>query len=149
MPMYRWNDLDDVFITPSHTPSKGKVILGKHLILQRILNVEDRGDGIPGATAHSHPEEQIVINLEKGKRMRVGSEWFTMEPGDVVLIPPYVDHEGTSDAGNLHYNIRSRVPGHSWYDGSWVSGAEADWGKVRALFLEMDKKYKEKLPWRK
>jgi len=144
--MYRWDDLQEVLITPSHTPSKGKVIMGKHLILQRNLNVGDRGDGFPGATTHSHPEEQIIMNLQKTNRIRVGNEWFTMLPGDVVVIPPYVDHETISESGNLNYNIRSRVPGHSWYDGSWVPGAKEEWEHIQMLLAEMDRKYKEKTP---
>ncbi len=134
MSMYHWDELEDVPITPSHTPSSGKVIIGKSLILQRILNEEDRGDGVPGATAHSHPEEQLIINLSKKKKMRVGNKWYTMQPGDVVLIPSYVEHEGTSEQGNLSYNIRNRMVR------SFVDLLGVRWMKHRTIRYEIEER---------
>jgi len=85
MLLYKWDEIEDTLITPSRTQSKGKTIMGKHLLLQRILHHEDRGDGHPGARTHSHPEEQIFIALKGKMRIRAGNEWFTMEVNGVRL----------------------------------------------------------------
>jgi mannose-6-phosphate isomerase-like protein (cupin superfamily) len=147
MPLYKWDRIEDTLITPSRTQSKGKTIRGKSLLLQRILHHEDRGDGHAGAKTHSHPEEQIFIALKGKMKIRAGSEWYTMEEGDVFLMPAGMEHEEVCEGDFLWFNIKSRIPGHSWYDGSWKPGAEKDWEKVKKSYDEMDKKYREKTPW--
>lgn len=149
MPLYKWNELEETLITPSRGQSKGKTIMGKYLTLQRILHREDRGDGYAGAKTHSHSEEQIFIALQGKMKIRVGNEWFTMEPGDVFLMPANVEHEEICEGDFLWLNIKNRIPGHSWYDMSWVPGSEEDYKKLKAIFEEMDRKYKEKTPWNK
>ena len=144
MPLYKWEEIEDTLITPSKSQSRGKTIMGKHLLLQRVLHSEDRGDGTPGANTHSHPEEQIFIALKGKMRIRCVDEWFTMEEGDVFLMPANVEHEEICDGDFLWLNIKNRIPGHSWYDGSWVLGAQEKWEKIQVMFDEMDKKYKEK-----
>ncbi len=109
----------------------------------------DRGDGRAGAKTHSHPEEQIFIPLRGKMKIRCENEWFTVEPGDVFLMPANTEHEEICDEEFLWLNIKNRIPGHSWYDTTWVPGAEDEWKKVKAILDEMDRKYKEKTPWNK
>jgi len=149
MPLYKWDQLEETLITPSRTQSKGKTIMGKSLLLQRILHREDRGDGHAGAKIHSHPEEQIFIALKGKMKVRCGSEWFTMEPGDIFLMPANTEHEEICDEDFLWLNIKNRIPGHSWYDGSWKPGVEENWKKAKTILDEMDRKYKETTPWNK
>jgi len=147
MPLYKWDELEDTIITPSRAQSKGKSIIGKRLMLLRILHHEDRGDGHAGAIGHSHPEEQIFIALKGKMRFRCEDEWFTMEEGDVFVVPPYTEHEEICDGDFLWLTIKNRIPGHSNYDDSWVPGSKEDWKKAEAILDEMDRKYKEKTPW--
>jgi quercetin dioxygenase-like cupin family protein len=46
-----------------------------------------------GADAHAHPNEQIIYLLEGKLRARVGNEERIVEPGDVIHVPPNVEHE--------------------------------------------------------
>ena len=150
MPVFRWDDLEDTLITPKYTSGIGKTIMGKGLILQRILNVkEERNDGVHKVGGHAHPEEQMIICLKKGRKARLGQEWVEMEEGDIALVPPHMEHEAISDEDHLFLSIKTRIPGHSWYDGSWVPGAEEDWKRAQKILEEMDKKYKERTPWSK
>jgi len=149
MPLYKWDQLEETLITPSRTQSKGKTIMGKSLLLQRILHREDRGDGHAGAKTHAHPEEQIFIALKGKMRIWCGGKWFTMEPGDVFLMPANTEHEEICDEDFLWLNIKNRIPGHSWYDGNWKPGAEEDWKKAKAILDKMDRDYKETTPWNK
>ena len=147
MPLYKWDEVEETLITPSRTQSKGKTVRGKYLLLQRILHREDRGDGYAGARTHSHPEEQIFIALKGTMKIRAGDKWYTMEEGDVFLMPANTEHEEICEGDFLWFNIKSRVPGHSWYDGSWIPGSEEDWKRAKAILDDMDEKYEEKTPW--
>jgi quercetin dioxygenase-like cupin family protein len=44
-------------------------------------------------TAHSHPHEQVSWVLKGSMEMRLGKETQVCVPGDVVVIPPGVEHE--------------------------------------------------------
>ncbi len=148
MSVFSWDKLEKTMITPGKTNSRGETVRGKRLLLQRILHDKDRGDGKgAGAQPHAHPEEQIFVALEGLMKMRIGKDWYTLEPGDVALVPPYVEHEEICDDDFLWYNIKSRVPGHSWYDTSWKPGSEEDWGKLEKIYDELDEKYVENDPW--
>jgi quercetin dioxygenase-like cupin family protein len=45
---------------------------------------------------HSHPQEQITIVLEGLLEFEVGGRRFTAVAGDVVYIPPGVEHSATA-----------------------------------------------------
>jgi hypothetical protein len=149
MPLYKWDEIEETIITPSRCQSKGKTIMGKSLLLQRVFHHEDRGDGCAGARTHSHPEEQIFIALKGKMRIRCEETWYTMEPGDIFLMPANTEHEEICDEDFLWLNIKNRIPGHSWYDMSWIPGAEEGWKRVKTILDEMDRKYKERTPWDK
>lgn len=45
---------------------------------------------------HSHPQEQIAVVLEGVLEFEVGGKRFTAAAGDVVYIPPGVEHSATA-----------------------------------------------------
>ncbi len=49
-----------------------------------------------GFPSHVHPEEQISIIREGEMDITVGSVTKRVKPGDVVVYPPDVPHEGTT-----------------------------------------------------
>jgi quercetin dioxygenase-like cupin family protein len=144
MSLYRWDEMEETIVFRKDMKFKRKVILGETMVVQRILNHEGGIDGRCSYPSHSHPEEQILINLQGRKYIRVGNERFTMEPGDVFLLPADVEHEVTSDVNNLFLEIKNRIPGHSWHGRDWAPGAEEDWKKMRAMLKEMERKYNQR-----
>src|SRR5499433_2424182 len=46
------------------------------------------------AGAHQHPHEQIVWMLKGHMEFRLGDDRRTCGPGDIVVIPSGVEHEG-------------------------------------------------------
>jgi quercetin dioxygenase-like cupin family protein len=46
------------------------------------------------AAAHKHPHEQIAYMLKGKMEFRLGDERRTCLPGDIVVIPGGVEHEG-------------------------------------------------------
>jgi len=148
VPHYKWNEITDTMITPSHSTAKGKTITGNQIMLQKIEYRGDRGDGKNGARMHNHPEEQFLIATEGTCQLREeGGEWCTLRPGDVFHIPAYRMHEMIVDGEGEVYQFKVRVPGHSVYDHSWAPGSKEAWEKHFAEFSDMTKKYKEKNPW--
>jgi uncharacterized RmlC-like cupin family protein len=100
MPVFRWNELEETFITPSMTKIRGKGIIGKALVLQRITH-----HGVPGwhpiAGRHVHPEEQVIIPLEGKMRLRIGDEELEGGPGDVFFMPAEIEHQEFCDGDFL------------------------------------------------
>jgi len=138
MPLFKWEDIEEGFITPSHTTSKGRSIMGHRLGIQRILHTPGGG-----AKTHLHAEQQLFISLKGKMKIRAGNEWSTMDDGDLFLMHPYIEMEEVTDGEFLWLNIKDRIPGYSWYDHSWVPGSKEDWKKVEAILNDMDQKNKE------
>ena len=139
MPLFKWEDIEEDFITPSHSISKGRTIMGHRVGIQRILHTPGGG-----AKTHSHAEQQLFISLKGKMRVRGGNEWFEMEDGDLVLMHPYEEMEEITDAEFLWLNIKDRIPGYSWYDHSWIPGSKEDWRQVESILNGMDQKYEER-----
>ena len=148
MPRYRWNEIAETMITPSHSTAKGQTVTGNQITLQKIVYRGDRGDGNNGARMHNHPEEQFLIVIEGKFQMREeGTDWFTLAPGDVYHIPALVMHEMIVDGEGAIYQFKVRVPGHSVFDHGWAPGSKEAWENHVAQFAEMSRLYKEKNPW--
>jgi len=148
MPHYKWEEINDTMITPSHSTAKGKTITGNQIILQKIEYRGDRGDGQNGARPHNHPEEQFLIVTEGTFKLREDDgEWSTLKAGDTYHIPAYQMHEMIVEGEGEIYQFKIRVPGHSVYDHSWAPGSKEAWEKHFTEFNEMTKKFKEKNPW--
>ncbi|XLS29853.1 cupin domain-containing protein [Flavobacteriaceae bacterium M23B6Z8] len=45
---------------------------------------------------HSHVHEQVTQVLEGRFRLTVGEETHICEPGNLIVIPPHVEHEGVA-----------------------------------------------------
>ena len=42
--------------------------------------------------AHNHPDEEIVLLLEGNIRAVSGEHEFVLKPGELIVIPAYVEH---------------------------------------------------------
>jgi mannose-6-phosphate isomerase-like protein (cupin superfamily) len=148
MPKYKWEELPESVITPGKSVAKGSTLYGDMIFMQIMEYKQDRGDGKVGAHPHFHPEEQMFIVLKGIMNIREeGKDWYAVHPGELCWIPAYATHEAVWDGDGLVYNFKTRVPGHSWYDGSWQPGSEDAWNQHFGNFKEMIKKYKEVVPW--
>ncbi|MBS3943089.1 MAG: hypothetical protein KGZ32_02430 [Dethiobacter sp.] len=139
-----------------------------------VAHCQGRADGNIGAAFHYHPEEQIFIILKGTMKARFGGsvkdvgsetthinldeaavpispgEWQSASPGEVCRIPAYTLHEVYwENRYGLAYSLKSRIPGHSWYDQSWQPGAKDAWEKHFENFRIMNDKFKETVPWDK
>jgi len=155
MPLYKWEDLELTDITPRHTVAKGKTILGDMIMLQTLeFRGNPPGDRRQGATLHNHPEEQFLIVKEGVFRMHeegvnAEGEWTDLKPGDAYWIPAYSMHEMIVEGEGSFYQFKTRIPGHSVYDGVWDSDSESEWSKLTDKYSELRGKYKENVPWGK
>ena len=58
------------------------------------------------APNHVHIEEQIVIVLEGEFEFDIDGDVWTMRPGDVAVVPPWVPHGAhTNDVGCLEADV--------------------------------------------
>jgi quercetin dioxygenase-like cupin family protein len=57
-------------------------------IMVSIIDV-DPGSEVP---PHVHPHEQMGLILEGGVTMMIGGDLRVLNPGDVYLVPPDVEH---------------------------------------------------------
>lgn len=146
MPHFKWEEIKDTTITPSHSVASGKTIQGNMMFLQKLDYKGDRGDGKNGAKLHHHPEEQFIIVLEGVLKIFEDGEWYTIKPGEVFWIPAYSEHEAVWEEEGTTYNFKVRVPGHSWYDHSWQPGSKEEWEKLYSMYSGMTGKFKENLP---
>ncbi|RDI94978.1 cupin domain-containing protein [Meiothermus sp. QL-1] len=48
------------------------------------------GSALP---AHAHPHEQITLVFSGRMRLRLGTEWLELGPGDIAYVPPNLEHE--------------------------------------------------------
>lgn len=67
-----------------------KMVTGDRMMLVRWRM--KKGGVVP---AHKHPNEQVVYMLSGAMDFRVGDKRFVCKPGDVVVIPGDVEHEGS------------------------------------------------------
>ena len=65
----------------------GRVVAAATVRLSRIEITE--GFSTP---AHNHPDEEIVLLLEGSIRAVSGDNEFVLQPGELILIPAYVEH---------------------------------------------------------
>jgi len=65
----------------------GRVVAAATVRLSRIEIAE--GFSTP---AHNHPDEEIVLLLEGSIRAVSGEHEFVLKPGELIVIPAYVEH---------------------------------------------------------
>ena len=62
-------------------------------LLQQLLDLSGlNGPRVPRTIAHNHANELIVMLLEGRLRAFSGDREFLLEPGDMVVVPAYVEH---------------------------------------------------------
>ncbi len=73
-----------------------------------------------GAKPHAHPNEQMICVLNGRLRCRLGTEWRTLGPGEVMHITSMVEHEVTAlDQEVRVVFCKDVVPGWSVRDARW------------------------------
>jgi len=60
---------------------------------QRLMVVRVEGPAGSLAMAHAHPHEQMCLVVSGRLRFRVGERELLLGAGDIVHIPPGVEHE--------------------------------------------------------
>lgn len=55
--------------------------------------------------SHTHSSWEIIIHLTGHTTSSIGTQSYLIEPGDVMVIPPHVPHDGISDAEYSDMNI--------------------------------------------
>lgn len=87
MPLLNLADLPDERVTPKHSTAFGKLATGKHIEIG-ILDYKT----CKGAREHSHPHEQIAIQLSGRSRVTLDGVAMEVVLGQAVHIPPHVRH---------------------------------------------------------
>lgn len=116
MPFYRWEQLPRETITPRHSTTYGETVNGEKLSVGFY-----RIPGGTGAKPHSHPNEQVIVVLKGRMRFHLGGEERVVGPGEVVLIPPGIEH-GTNALEDVEFfNCKDLVAGFSIHEGAWTA----------------------------
>ena len=87
----------------------------------RVL-IDDEKDGAPvyklrmieiaaggHSPFHSHPYEHENFVVEGKGQVLINEEWFELKPGDVVLVPPGVEHQ-YRNAGDKIFKFLCGIP---------------------------------------
>jgi len=87
MPIYKFDDVKEEFVTPKHSTAFGRLISGEQVELGLL-----RYKAGEGAQEHAHPHEQIFMVLSGKVRMTIAGEAFVLGPREVAHMPPNVPH---------------------------------------------------------
>lgn len=88
MPFHRLSNMSADPIGPEYSTARGPVVLGDHLEVALV-----HFDANKGAKPHHHAHEQMMYVLKGRIRASIGDETFIAEPGDIIHMPPDVEHE--------------------------------------------------------
>ena len=115
MPFYRWTELADETITPKYSTTHGVTVNGGKLSvgLYRI-------PAGTGAKPHAHPNEQVIAVTKGRMRFRLGNEERILGAGEVVLVPPGVEHQTEALEDVEFFNCKDLVSGFSIHEGGWT-----------------------------
>jgi len=82
----RWADLDKIQLVPGmdFQPVTTDSVMTNFATIEPDTELAE----------HHHVEQQIAIILAGALEMTVGGETRTLRPGDCVVIPPHVPHNG-------------------------------------------------------
>ena len=107
----RRKDMQQEIVTPKYSTTQGGTLTGEHIEVGYY-----RMPGGTGAKPHQHPNEQIVCILEGRLKYRIGDEEGIAEGGDVLHMPPNVEHETQAleevvfvSSKNLVQGVGSRI----------------------------------------
>lgn len=115
MGFFTWATMVPELVTPDYSTAAGGTIRGEKIEVGCY-----RYPPGTGAKPHAHPNEQVICILEGRLRCRLGVEWRTLGPGEVMHIPSMVEHEVTAlDQEVRVIFCKDVVPGWSVRDARW------------------------------
>jgi quercetin dioxygenase-like cupin family protein len=80
----------DFFGMEPRNPMEGITARGTDLATFRVARIElETGHSTPD---HNHPDEEMIILLEGQVKAVSGDEEFIVNPGEMIIIPAYVQH---------------------------------------------------------
>ena len=88
---------------------------------------------------HSHKNFEITLVLQGEMNITLNGECFKVSDGDVILIPPNIDHQGTE--GKDYINVFLQANDLDFYDKTVIHDYD---GSIRYLFLILKKVMSEK-----
>lgn len=53
---------------------------------------------IKSCDKHSHTMWEVILNLNGYVKSTIGGTSYNIASGDIMVIPPYVEHDGISDS---------------------------------------------------
>jgi quercetin dioxygenase-like cupin family protein len=106
MPFHKWDLLPDEVISPHYSTATGGTVTGSLIEVGRY-----RMAAGTGADPHKHPNEQIIYLLRGRLRARVGDEERVVEAGEVVHVPPNVEHEVHALEDSMFLSSKNLVDG--------------------------------------
>jgi len=111
MERYNWTAIAEEKLNPLLT--RRMIHSGKMTIARLWLG---KGAVVP---LHSHTNEQVTMLKTGALRFEMGGERFTLQPGDVLVIPPNLPHrvEALEDSTVTDLFTPARV--------DWVNGDDA------------------------
>jgi quercetin dioxygenase-like cupin family protein len=115
MPFFKWTEMERERITPKYSPAEGPTVRGEKVEVGLYFYPGGGKKGEP----HSHPNEQVRVILRGKALFCVGNEERIIGPGDVVLIPPNVEHWGQTIEDLEAINVKDVVPGWSVKNAQW------------------------------
>lgn len=84
---YDWKNMETENVGGTYSTARGPVIKGEQI--QISLVTKPRGTG---ANLHSHPNEQFNYVIQGTLRATVGGQEKMIGAGEVIYIPPGVEH---------------------------------------------------------
>ena len=111
MPYHRWEDVKPEQLNPL---SSRKVIVGKNLMLAEFTT--KKGAVVP---PHKHVLEQISFVLKGRVKFTVGGEERITKEGDIILIPPNVEHSAVTLEDSVGLDVFTPLRD------DWLSGKDA------------------------
>jgi quercetin dioxygenase-like cupin family protein len=106
MPFHKWDALPDEVISPHYSTATGGTVTGAVIEVGRY-----RMAGGTGADPHTHPNEQIIYVLQGRLRARVGGEERVVGVGEVVHVPPNIEHEIRALEDSMFLSSKNLVDG--------------------------------------
>lgn len=111
MPYYRWEDVKPEQLNPLNSR---KVIAGQKLMLAEFTT--KKGSVVP---THKHVHEQVSFVLKGRVRFNVGGEERVAKRGDIVFIPPNVEHSAVTLEDSIGLDVFTPLRD------DWLAGNDA------------------------
>ena len=108
--LYRW---DEIALEKVTEMISRKIITGEHEMVTQIYL--KRGAIVP---THSHESEQMTYILQGGLRFLINGEEITVREGEVLHIPPGVEHQAEALEDTFELDVFSPLRR------GWLTGAD-------------------------